>query len=122
MLRKPVVLIAALVLAVNIILIKANTRLDYDIEDKIKEPPEIHVFQTGYDEGTQVVFNHKVHTEDYGLECTECHHVESCGRCHQKEVIQVEVEESKVALHKSCLNCHMGMDVGPQECSECHKR
>lgn len=122
MFRKPFVLFAVLVLAVNIVLIKANMRLGYDIEAKIKQPPQIHVFQTKYNEGTQIVFNHRVHEEDYGLECIECHHVESCRHCHKKEIINVEVEESKVALHKNCLNCHMGMDVGPQECNECHKR
>ncbi len=117
-------LVVAMVLltVVNIVIIRANMSLGYDLEAKSKQPPELHVFQTQYNEGTQVVFNHREHTDGYGLECIECHHVESCSHCHQKEIIQVELVESKVALHKNCLNCHMGMDVGPQECDECHKR
>ena len=106
----------------NIVLIRANMRLGYDIEAKIKKPPKLHVFQTQYNEGTQIVFNHESHSQELGLECIECHHVESCQHCHQKEVILAEVEESKVALHKNCLNCHLGMGVGPQQCDECHKR
>jgi primosomal protein N' len=120
--RKLFVAAMVLLTGVNIVMIRANMRLGYDPEAKILEPPELKVFQTQYNEGTQIVFNHEVHAEGYGLECIECHHVESCDHCHKKEIIQVEVEESKVALHKNCLNCHMGMDVGPQECDECHKR
>jgi hypothetical protein len=120
--KRPYVLIAALLLIVNIVMIKGNMRLGYDIEAKIKTPPKIHVFQTDYKGGTQIVFNHEQHSQGYGLECIECHHVESCSHCHQKKIIQVDLEEAKVALHKNCLNCHRGMEVGPRQCDECHKQ
>lgn len=111
-----------LMTAANIMLIRANLRLNYSIESKVKEPPKVRVFQTQYKGGTQIVFDHETHVDGYGLECIECHHVESCNHCHGKNVNMVEVEESKVALHKSCLNCHHGMDVGPQKCDECHRQ
>jgi class III cytochrome C family protein len=120
--KKLLIVSMVLLTVVNIVIMRANMRLGYDPDAKIKEAPEIHVYQTSYNEGTQIVFNHEMHADGYGLECIECHHVESCSHCHQKEIIQVEIEESKVALHKNCLNCHQGMDVGPQECDECHKR
>src|SRR4030042_6730560 len=106
MTKRLIVAIALLATAVNIFMIRANMRLGYDIESKIRKPPEIHVFQTKYNEGTQIVFNHKEHADGYGLECIECHHVEACQHCHKKEIIKVDLEESKVALHKNCLNCH----------------
>ena len=120
--KKLFVVAMVLLTVVNIVIMRANMQLGYDLEDKVREAPEIKVFQTDYNEGTQIVFNHDVHANGYGLECIECHHVESCGHCHKKEIIQAEIEESKVALHKSCLGCHKDWDVGPQQCDECHKR
>jgi len=120
--RKILIVAILLMAAVNIVLIRAQMRLGYDLSAKIKEPPEKHVFQTQYKDGTQIVFNHEEHAEGYGLECIECHHVESCSHCHGKNIQQIEVEESKVALHKNCLNCHRGMEVGPLQCDECHKQ
>lgn len=120
---KKLFLVALVLLAVvNIVLIRANMRLGYDIEAKINKPPKIHVFQTKYNEGTQIVFNHEEHSQTYGLECIECHHVESCDHCHKKEIIQVDLEESKVALHKNCLRCHQALESGPRKCDDCHKR
>ncbi|MCE5273312.1 cytochrome c family protein [bacterium] len=120
---KRLLLIGFVLMAVaNVVLIRANMRLGYNIEAKIKQPPKVHVFQTQYKGGTQIVFDHETHVQGYGLECIECHHVESCDHCHSKEINMVEVEELKVALHKNCLNCHRAMEVGPRECDECHKQ
>ena len=95
--------------------------LGYDIEAKSSVAKGKYIYQTEYNEGTQIVFNHEQHADGFGLECIECHHVESCNHCHRKDVGLVEVVESKVALHKSCLKCHEGMDVGHQERDECHQ-
>jgi hypothetical protein len=122
MLKRLFILAFVLMAVANIVLIRANMRLSYDIEAKVKTPPKVHVFQTQYKGGTQIVFNHEAHSKDMGLECIECHHVESCDHCHSKEIQQVEVEELKVALHKNCLNCHRTMEVGPRQCDECHKQ
>ena len=87
MFKKILLIGFVLMVAVNIVLIRANMRLGYNIEAKIKQPPKIHVFQTQYKGGTQVVFNHQEHVEDFGLECIECHHVE------------VRVVESGISFH-----------------------
>ncbi len=89
----------------------------------ISDPPDIKVFQTSYKEGTQILFNHKKHVEDYGLACIQCHHVENCSKCHLKNKSRnIEVEEGKIALHENCWRCHSELQSGPRECDECHKQ
>ena len=89
----------------------------------ISDPPDIKVFQTSYKEGTQILFNHKKHVEDYGLACIQCHHVENCSKCHLKNKSRnIEVEEGKIALHENCWRCHTELQSGPRECDECHKQ
>jgi hypothetical protein len=86
------------------------------------EPDDMYVFQTQYDKGTQIVFKHKFHIEDLGLQCVECHHVESCTKCHLKnETHTMHVTEGKIALHENCLGCHAEIG-GPTDCNECHHR
>ena len=116
------IILVALLALTNVVLINAQMRKSYDLENKVRTPPKVHVFQTQYNGGTQIVFNHEEHAEDMGLECIECHHVESCDHCHGESIGQMEVEEAKVALHKNCMSCHNTMDVGPQECDECHRQ
>lgn len=89
----------------------------YDWENRQSPIPEKHVFQTKYLGGTQIVFDHRFHAEDVELECIECHHVEGCTHCHREEVTVVDVQESKVALHKNCFHCHEDM-----ACIDCHKQ
>ena len=85
--------------------------------------PEVKVFQTDYNKGTQIVFNHKNHVEGYNLECIQCHHVENCNKCHLKNKgHKMEVEEGKVALHENCWKCHAELEAGPRKCDECHKQ
>lgn len=89
----------------------------YDWENRKQPVPEKHVFQTQYLGGSQIVFDHKMHEEDMGIECIECHHVEGCSHCHKKEVRTVDIAESKVAIHKTCFTCHEDMS-----CVECHRQ
>lgn len=89
----------------------------YDWENRRTPVPERHVFQTDYLGGTQIVFDHQFHSDMLGLECIECHHVEGCNHCHRDEVTQVDVQESKVAIHTNCFACHEGM-----ACVDCHKQ
>lgn len=94
-----------------------------DPEDRrLRKAPETKTYFTEYNKGTIVVFNHEEHAKGYGLECIYCHHVEACGDCHRKEVADLQVEESKVALHENCLGCHREVEAGPRECDECHHR
>ncbi len=85
-------------------------------------PPKVHVFQTAYRGGTQIVFDHEKHVKEVGLECIDCHHVERCGKCHQQdETNLIAVTRGKQALHENCIACHASMS-GPQKCDECHKQ
>lgn len=89
----------------------------YDWENRITPEPEKHVFQTSYLGGTQIVFDHEFHAHALELECIECHHVEGCAHCHRDEVTQIDVQESKVAIHKNCFTCHEDMS-----CVDCHEQ
>lgn len=89
----------------------------YDWTNRKSEVPKMHVFQTQYKDGTQIVFDHALHSDELGIECIECHHVEGCSHCHRKEVTQVDVQESKVAIHTNCFACHEDMS-----CVDCHKQ
>ncbi|MCX6640741.1 MAG: cytochrome c3 family protein [bacterium] len=94
-----------------------------DPEDRrLRKAPESKTYFTDYNNGTIVVFNHKEHAQGYGLECIYCHHVEACSDCHRKEVKDVQVEESKVAFHETCLGCHREVELGPRECDGCHHK
>ena len=71
----------------------------------------------------RVTFTHMKHTEDYGFDCEECHHLEmpggfnKCSSCH---------ENLKNTFHKNCFRgCHRelkaeGERTGPIKCRECH--
>ena len=89
----------------------------YDWDNRMQPVPKKHVFQTDYLGGTQIVFDHQMHVEDFGMECIECHHVEGCYHCHKEEVRQVDVAEMKVAIHRNCFTCHEDMS-----CVECHEQ
>ena len=86
------------------------------------KPPKIKIFQTLYKEGTQVTFHHQAHVENYQLDCVECHHVESCNRCHAiNQPRDVHVTTGKQAFHENCIVCHSKLG-GPEKCDECHKQ
>lgn len=119
--KKTLVLVACLVLVLASTAYLTNPGDifgTYKWEDRPQEAPGTRVFKTDYQAGTLVIFDHKLHADDLEITCNSCHHLEACGHCHQKGArIQVEMQESKVALHKSCFACHEGKD-----CKECHKR
>ncbi|MCX7834972.1 MAG: cytochrome c family protein [bacterium] len=95
----------------------AEPSILYDWTNRKRPIPDEKVFQTKYLGGTQIVFNHKLHEHDLKIQCIECHHVESCSHCHQKEVTRWDVQESKVVLHESCFTCHSN-----KNCTACHKK
>lgn len=96
---------------------KTDDPFVYDWENRQADIPRKHVFQTKYLGGSQIVFDHELHTDGLGLECIECHHVEGCEHCHRKEVRTIDVQESKVALHTNCFVCH-----GDMACIDCHRQ
>lgn len=75
-----------------------------------------------------VLFDHKEHTEGYGLECTDCHHEyddsegtkpEACSECHMPDDDEESPKKSD-AFHQQCKGCHEDSGSGPVNCSECH--
>ena len=95
-----------------------------------------------------VVFNHKKHSQDYKIACTQCHHVykdgqntwkegdpvEKCEKCHTEATVQGEAKlppdqkklNLKLAFHNNCINCHKKLKAenpeskAPTTCAGCH--
>ncbi len=80
----------------------------------------------------KVMFSHDRHLSGsgYGLSCDECHHTlgptefdraGSCTECHPAgEGGDEAVLNRADALHKQCIDCHLGYGKGPTECAQCH--
>lgn len=74
--------------------------------------------------GEEGLFDHDMHSYDFGLSCMDCHHEmndfgmdpQRCSDCHSR----ADGDMGRVA-HQSCIDCHYGMG-GPveQDCSSCH--
>lgn len=92
-----------------------------------------------------VHFNHKKHNVDYGVACSDCHHVykdgkntwkegdavQKCDACHSEAKAPKGDKSSKMekikkyhynAIHENCKGCHKEMKKGPTKCSECHPK
>jgi hypothetical protein len=85
--------------------------------------PEINVptkllFKTSKENGTVVTFYHNEHTGLYGFECKNCHHEESCVKCHDVTKSNIKKEISAEFKHKKCENCHNTVDK--TGCEKCH--
>lgn len=75
---------------------------------------------------TQVIFRHREHVERFGLRCVDCHHEESCARCHARER-EKKRPRTLAEHHKPCLRCHSGDMAGATgkiagRCERCHWR
>ncbi len=85
----------------------------------VREPPEDHIFVTGHEGISTVGFPHKIHSEDYGLACTECHHLERCDLCHGRMQQRICVASAVTAVRDNCVNCHDDLGL-PTDCEQCH--
>lgn len=101
-------------------------------------PDEIKIYNEGYRTKLYqpVEFPHRAHAEDYGIECTQCHHnykdgknvwqegdpVRKCIVCHNPVKKQGTVPRLVFAYHFNCRNCHKENESGPIECSDCHTK
>ena len=101
-------------------------------------PEEIMIFNKDYKRKLYkpVKFQHLEHTEDYGLECDQCHHnyqdgenvwqegdqVKNCIACHNPNKKQGKVHRLVFAYHLNCKKCHKEAESGPIECKECHTK
>jgi hypothetical protein len=84
--------------------------------------PDTEVYQTrlGWLPDSRVIFRHKEHIHRFGLGCAECHHEESCSRCHAEGREHVQQTRSLQEHHRPCSDCH---DViSEAACKRCHWR
>ncbi len=93
-----------------------------EIAEPETEPPET-VYYAEKTAWGKVTFTHAKHSEDYGFDCGECHHLEmeggynKCSSCH---------DDLKDTFHKNCYKgCHRklkaeGGTTGPTTCRGCH--
>jgi hypothetical protein len=78
------------------------------------EPTPYYTYQTTYAKGPVVTFHHGDHVEKFGLQCTDCHQGQSCGRCHDS--LKTSGAARKPLDHvTSCIVCH-----GERDCGFCH--
>jgi len=96
-----------------------------DIMGRMHPPipePDTEVYSVhAVDAESRVIFRHKEHIYRFGLRCVECHHEDSCDRCHEvgrrHEQRVVTLEEH----HKPCKRCHVADMREPDgECDRCH--
>ncbi|MCK5836069.1 MAG: cytochrome c3 family protein [Desulfobacula sp.] len=98
-----------------------------------------------------IEFNHKKHTEEYGVTCGECHHdkdnkpldlkigddVKGCAECHNKfkkdKNNKKDIMVHQNAMHANCVGCHKAFNKekgdpkgmkgpAPASCTKCHKK
>jgi hypothetical protein len=73
----------------------------------------------------KVLFTHQIHTDEYALDCMDCHHnlidddEYNCSACHE-ETGDDAMPSRMDALHDSCMGCHSDYGAGPVECNACH--
>lgn len=98
-----------------------------DLEPQIKidkiadaeiEPLGMVVYETWYLGASSVGFDHPLHV-DGGIECGNCHHMESCKHCHQAHDSRTIVINARIAIHESCFRCHE-QGAGGSDCLVCH--
>lgn len=82
--------------------------------------PDTKIYQTKHKqvEGTKVIFRHKEHIHRFGFSCAECHHEDSCSRCHEKGKPASKPVKTLEQHHNPCAACH-DME-SPNRCAHCH--
>lgn len=83
-------------------------------------PPEWQDFKTGQ--------GHRVHVEERGVACKECHDYErdgfvrpdvaTCNRCHEKQAAHEHLGDD--ATKTDCLTCHSFAPKAAPTCISCH--
>ncbi|MCP4247852.1 MAG: cytochrome c3 family protein, partial [bacterium] len=94
-----------------------------DIMGRMHPPipePDTKIYQTKHLQrpGTQVVFRHKEHIHRFGFKCAECHHEDSCSRCHEEGKSEANHVKTLAEHHNPCATCH-DME-SPEGCTRCH--
>jgi hypothetical protein len=76
-------------------------------------------------------FDHDMHSMDYGLSCSDCHHdydeeeggmPQMCSDCHEPGAGDDFMLGRVEAFHKQCIGCHedSGITPGKNDCAGCH--
>lgn len=94
-----------------------------DIMGRMHPPipePETKVYQTTYKHrpGTNVIFRHKEHIHRFGFKCAECHHEDSCSRCHEEGKSKAQQVKTLEEHHNPCAYCHDM--ISSDGCDRCH--
>ncbi|HWR83519.1 MAG TPA: cytochrome c3 family protein [Candidatus Deferrimicrobium sp.] len=76
--------------------------------------PAKRVYQTPYQPGAMVTFQHKEHIELFALRCVDCHRRENCGNCHDLQK-RPQAARSQEEVHGICNDCHKS-----DACAKCH--
>ena len=135
-----------LISAVGIVLVVSGARAAQETPDTVQMNSSVYKTHRQ----PIVTLEHKKHAADYGIACTDCHHVyedgkntwkegdsvEGCDACHDKDKpspderrTMSEAEKMKnfhyEAIHENCKGCHMelkkaGKPTGPVSCSRCY--
>ncbi len=82
-------------------------------------------------EFTKTDWGHDMHSEDFGLDCTSCHHEDTdiepepqnCANCHFTGYTPADdpMPSLKNAVHIRCMTCHQDYyDEGLNGCASCH--
>ena len=90
----------------------------------IPEPAtDIYRAETKGADDSKVVFRHGEHVNRFGLNCVDCHHEPSCGRCHASKPSE-ELTSKSAEHHRPCIYCHKDdMDLAAraeEKCEGCH--
>jgi hypothetical protein len=76
--------------------------------------PTTRVFETPYEAGPVVTFQHNEHVALFGFRCADCHRDESCANCHDLTAVRRPVRTDQ-EVHAICTECHVQDD-----CAKCH--
>ncbi|MBN2008725.1 cytochrome c3 family protein [candidate division KSB1 bacterium] len=87
----------------------------------IYQKPEKKSYHISAPAGEYVTFFHENHAQYYGVQCKDCHHDESCGRCHNEDANSAKViKANQHVMNDKCAQCH---DVKAQAgCNKCHSK
>ena len=75
----------------------------------------------------QVTFQHHMHMEKLGDECSACHDLFPMQAGGIKEMIADGKLKSQQVMNEKCVSCHkdlkkQGLATGPTSCTACHVR
>ncbi len=86
------------------------------VHPEMVKRPVVLTFETKYNSGKIVTFNHDEHITTFGLDCVKCHTDEGCAKCHSKNTVPAQTKQSLQDKHNKCSKCH---DV-KNNCQFCH--